>query len=257
MALDNTATLKVGTGHFYTAPVGTPIPADLRNPGAEWTHMGHTSVEDILSTSSEGGETTTLRSLQNATLRQSIAPRTESFTMNLLQWDVASLKLYFGKNASVTPEGNVQAPQNPQPTEAAWLVVFYDGHTNAGVYAERASIFRGDDVAISDTENLAQLSLRVTPLAYESNTWALTYIPPVAQKVQATAVASTDGDAVTAVTITDGGSGYTSAPAVTFTGTGTGAAATATIADGVVTEIEVTAGGSGYTEAPTVTIAAP
>jgi uncharacterized repeat protein (TIGR01451 family) len=56
------------------------------------------------------------------------------------------------------------------------------------------------------------------------------------------------------ITITNGGSGYTSAPTVNFTpvGGGTGAAATAVVTNGVVTRIIITNTGSGYTAAPTV-----
>ena len=64
---------------------------------------------------------------------------------------------------------------------------------------------------------------------------------------------------LTGVTISNRGSGYASAPTVSFkpypdngTGTGTGAAATATI-DGRVASITIVNGGSGYT-APTVTL---
>jgi hypothetical protein len=217
--------------------------------------MGHTSVEDILASASEGGESTTLRSLQAKSLRTVISPRTESFTMNLLQFDVASLKLYYGQNCSIV-DGNVQVPENPQPTERAWLVVFLDGHTVFGLHASKASFFRADDFAITDTENLAQLSLRISPLAYNGAVSAFTFITPKALKVQATAAAVLNAGAVESVTILDGGSGYTSAPAVSFTGPGTGATATATVTDGVVTEVTVTAPGTGYTTA-TVTIAAP
>ena len=58
-------------------------------------------------------------------------------------------------------------------------------------------------------------------------------------------------------TVTNGGSGYGSAPTVTFNNAGTngtGAAATATIAGGKVTAITLTNAGSGYTSAPTITI---
>lgn len=58
---------------------------------------------------------------------------------------------------------------------------------------------------------------------------------------------------VDGVTITNGGTGYTSAPTVTLTGGGgTGATATATVSGGVVTAITITNAGSGYTSAPTV-----
>lgn len=56
-----------------------------------------------------------------------------------------------------------------------------------------------------------------------------------------------------AVSVDEGGSGYTEAPEVVFTGgDGYGAAATATIESGAVTAITVTKAGYGYTEAPTV-----
>ena len=54
--------------------------------------------------------------------------------------------------------------------------------------------------------------------------------------------------------ITNGGSGYTSAPTVTVSGNGT---ATASISGGKVTAITITSVGSGYTNHPSVTITAP
>lgn len=70
-----------------------------------------------------------------------------------------------------------------------------------------------------------------------------------------TATATTASNAVTAITVTAGGSGYTSAPTITITGGGgTGATASATVSGGVITAITVTAGGSGYTSTPTITI---
>jgi hypothetical protein len=56
-----------------------------------------------------------------------------------------------------------------------------------------------------------------------------------------------------------GGSGYTTAPTVTFAApaTGTTATGTATISGGSVTGITITNPGSGYTSTPSVTISAP
>lgn len=49
------------------------------------------------------------------------------------------------------------------------------------------------------------------------------------------------------------GSGYTSAPTVTFSGGGgTGAAGTAIVTNGRITGINITNGGTGYTSAPTI-----
>jgi hypothetical protein len=67
------------------------------------------------------------------------------------------------------------------------------------------------------------------------------------------------GDNVSAVSVVSGKTRYIgTAPAVTFSGgAGSNAAATATIAGGVVTAITVTNTGTAYTSAPTVTIAKP
>ncbi|WP_156173276.1 hypothetical protein [Chryseobacterium gallinarum] len=79
--------------------------------------------------------------------------------------------------------------------------------------------------------------------------------------IPATATATISGGAVTGITISNGGSGYTSAPTVNFYGGGSiinggsKARATATISNGSVTGIIINNGGSGYTTAPTVTLA--
>ena len=71
----------------------------------------------------------------------------------------------------------------------------------------------------------------------------------------ATATAVVTSSAVSSITVTAGGSGYTTAPTVSLTGGGgTGATATAVVTGSAVTSITVTAGGSGYTTAPTVSI---
>lgn len=61
---------------------------------------------------------------------------------------------------------------------------------------------------------------------------------------------------ITSISLLSGGSGYFTAPSVTFTGGGTGATATASVVNGVVTAIALGAGGSGYS-AGTVTVGAP
>ena len=80
----------------------------------------------------------------------------------------------------------------------------------------------------------------------------------VGDEFLAKATATTDGDAVDGITITDSGLHYNSAlpPTVTISGGGgNGATATATVSSsGLVTGILITNGGSGYTTAPDITI---
>ena len=90
----------------------------------------------------------------------------------------------------------------------------------------------------------------------EGETNVMVISPPLGSGAAATATLTSG--VVTNITISDGGSGYTSAPTVTIANApagGTRATATATIASGIVTGIDITNGGAGYTSAPTVTIA--
>ena len=73
----------------------------------------------------------------------------------------------------------------------------------------------------------------------------------------ATATATLTGGVVTAIVITNPGSGYTSVPTVTLSAPplgGTQATAIATLTGGTITSISITNAGSGYTVAPTVSI---
>jgi hypothetical protein len=57
---------------------------------------------------------------------------------------------------------------------------------------------------------------------------------------------TTSGGTITGISLTNGGSGYTSTPAVGFPIPGSGAAITATVAAGAVTTLAIASGGSGY-----------
>ena len=80
----------------------------------------------------------------------------------------------------------------------------------------------------------------------------------VGDEFLAKATSTITGNAVTSITITDGGAHYKVAtpPSVTISGGGgSGATATATVSStGIVNGITITSGGSGYTTAPTVVI---
>ncbi len=80
----------------------------------------------------------------------------------------------------------------------------------------------------------------------------------VGDEFLAKATSAITGDAVSGITITDGGAHYKVAtpPSVTISGGGgTGATATATVSStGIVNGITITSGGSGFTSVPTVSI---
>jgi len=182
MALNNASTLVVKTGRFYIAPEGTEAPADkagLLAPDTPWEELGHTSVEDILSWATEGGESTTLGSLQAPSLRTTTSPRTESFTTTLLQWDEASLPFYFGENMELIAGSTILygVNSNPSPVIKALLIVLEDGQNVFPIYAPSASIGRGDDLSIDSTEDLAGLPVQINLQNYNGNKWAFAVGP--------------------------------------------------------------------------------
>lgn len=177
MAVNDNAVLVIDSGNYFTAPVGTALPLDLASPEAAWKAVGHTSLEDIFSTSSEGGEATVIGTLQKKNLRTTYSPRTETLNFTLQQFDQEGLKLYYGSNAVVNADGTLGVPVSPTPTIAAFLAIFVDGENHFAFYAPKAEIFRSDDPEFSDTESLASLPIGVKPVQYQSNTWAYAVTP--------------------------------------------------------------------------------
>ncbi|WP_152346595.1 hypothetical protein [Brevibacterium sp. CFH 10365] len=169
MALNNDAVVKVSTAHFFTAPVGTPLPTGgvVNTP---WEEMGHTPVSDILSITFEGGEATTLGSLQNSELRTARSPRTATMNMSLLQWDTPGKKLFLGANAMVDSEGRVGPAANPTPTETAVYILVEDGDNYMDLVLPKAEIIGSGDLSLADTESLAALPLAITPLRKDEST---------------------------------------------------------------------------------------
>ena len=176
MATNDAATLVIGAGNFFTAPTGTAIPLDLTAPAAPWVSVGHTSLEDIFGTESEGGEATVIGTLQNKTLRTKYSARTEKFRFTLQQFDEAGLKLYYGSNAPTVGD-LIGVPTDPTPTEVAFLAVFIDGTNVFAFYAPKTEVFRADDMSLSDTESLAGLPIGVTPLQHSTNDYTYAVTP--------------------------------------------------------------------------------
>ena len=177
MATDDTAVLTVGTGNFFTSVVDTALPVDLLAPGIAWKSVGHTSLDNIFSVASDGGDATTIGTLQNKTLRTKYSARTETFSIVLEQFDAPGLRLYYGSNAPTLTDGTVGVPSEPVPTTCAFLAIFIDGSNVFAFYAPKAEVYRNDDLSIADTESLAGLPLGVKPMISGTNAYAYAVTP--------------------------------------------------------------------------------
>lgn len=179
MAINDNATLVAKTARYYVAPVGTAAPADLKTIGAAWEEIGHTSPDDILAWATEGGDKTTLGSLQSPSLRTTTASKTESFSTTLLQWDEKTLPFYFGDNLELIPGSEifVGVKSAPDAVKKALLVVIADGQNRFGVYAASTEIGRGDDLSLDSTEDLAGLPVNITLINYQGAAYAYAITP--------------------------------------------------------------------------------
>ena len=134
--------------------------------------------------------------------------------------------------------------------------VSYVGGTGNDVTLTCVGVITTNILTSSDVDNLTQYGESVTFTSTISAVTGTVTSGTVTYFDQGVSIGQVPvAGVLNIITVTNGGTGYTSTPTVTITGGGgTGATAIATVVNGVVTEIAVTNGGAGYTGTPTVTI---
>lgn len=160
--LDDSAVVIPGEGHYYFDRTGTAVrPTDPFNPtGLE--EVGHTSRESPMTLTQDGGERTTHGSWQNAALRESISPVTQSVAFSLLQWNEDTYELYYGQSAMDGDYFNVPKG-TPSPVEGSMYIRIDDGGQFADFWLPRVSILRAENVEM-DPENLTGFPVSATIL---------------------------------------------------------------------------------------------
>ncbi len=162
MALDDNAVMVPGKGYYYIAPPGTPVPTDIAAPAAPWVNVGHTSRDEPLTISREGGDRETLGSWQNEALRERIEPTTYQLAFRLLQYDELAHRLYYG-GGSIGASGRFEVPKTPVPQEHALFVVIVDGANSWDRHFPKASVLGSDDEE-HDVEQLSGMPVAATIL---------------------------------------------------------------------------------------------
>lgn len=176
MALTDTTVVLPGLGHIYLAPSSTVKPANLVTPAAPWEHLGHTSVEDGLTITRDGGDVTVLGTWQNRSLRERRDTTTFAITFRAHQADNTVLGLYFGGSNVATADVFGVPEGSPVAVEKALYVRMVDGATALGLYVPKVSIGSDDDVE-TDVENLLAFPLRATVLQVTGSNLLEFYAP--------------------------------------------------------------------------------
>lgn len=162
MALNDSAVIIPGTGQMYIAPSETAQPASLTAPAAPWVNLGHTSREDGLTITRDGGDSEVIGTWQNPSLRERRDPTTFAITAFLHQVDNDVLELYFGPGDVATAD-EFGVTSAIATVEKALYVRIIDGTNEVGLYVPKVSISSEDDVEI-DVEGFLAFPVRMTVL---------------------------------------------------------------------------------------------
>lgn len=162
MALNDSLAVIPGTGYCYIAPVGTPCPTDLTDPELPWENLGHTSLDDGLTLSRDGGDSNILGTWQNPVLRDKRDPVSFGLVMNLVQWDNNVFELYFG-GGDKSVAGVFGVPITSVPVEKSLFVRIVDGNNEFPLWIPKAAIASDDDMEL-DAEAFMQWPVRATIL---------------------------------------------------------------------------------------------
>lgn len=162
MAQTDSAVVLPGQGFIYLAPAETVAPVDPLAPTTPWVNLGHTSREEGLTITREGGDSTVLGTWQNQALRERRDPTVYAVTFRAHQVDNDVLELYFG-DIDISGDGVVGVTGDSDTTEHALFVRIVDGAHEVGLYVPKVNVGADDDVE-TDVENFLAFPVRATVL---------------------------------------------------------------------------------------------
>lgn len=127
-----------------------------------WEPIGHTDEEELPEFGYEGGETEAKGSWQKKNLKEvSTENPVDYVTVKALQFDPATLELYYGKNDS-NIEGVFGVNGSAKGgVEKAILIVMVDGLFKIGFSAAKSSVRRDESITLA-TDAFSTLPLRST-----------------------------------------------------------------------------------------------
>jgi hypothetical protein len=142
LALSDSSVYVPGTGFIYLAPASTAVPASLTSPAAPWVNLGHTSLDDGITITRDGGDSEVLGTWQNPSLRERKDPTTFALTMVAHQVDNTVLGLYFG-GGDATGTGKFGVNATTGTTDKAMYVRIVDGANSLGPLPAQGVAFVG------------------------------------------------------------------------------------------------------------------
>lgn len=127
-----------------------------------WEPVGHTAEEELPEFGYEGGESESRGTWQKKNLRQvSTENPVDYVTIRAQQFDMDTLELYYGKNASTA--ANVFGVEDPSSAgvDKAFMIVMIDGDFKIAFSAAKATVGREESISL-ESDSFATLPLRAT-----------------------------------------------------------------------------------------------
>jgi hypothetical protein len=158
-----------GKGAVFIGAVGA-TPPDYKTitpsaPGAAWTWLGNTSVDNNVALSKDGGDSTQYDGWWDNGLDVTYAATNWSLTINALEISKANMDLAFsGKSEVATTSGGYLVPSDVASVKKAVFIVAVQGTKRLGLHLPNVSITLGDAPAF-DREALFEIPLSGNILA--------------------------------------------------------------------------------------------
>ena len=158
-----------GRGAIFTAAPLTDAPAyksmtpDM--PGTGWTSLGHTSKDNAVALSKDGGDVTQFDSWWTAAIAVIYGANSWKINVNALQIDAGVLDLAF--NGTVDTDGGYIVPAAVEAVDKALFVLAIQGDKRMGLYLPKVSITLGDAPSFDPTK-LFEIPLTAAVLADEN-----------------------------------------------------------------------------------------
>lgn len=153
MSFNSGATTIPGKGTVLVADPDTEVQfdyltidptADLTTIAAGWEALGHTSRENNVALSKEGGDVTTNGSWWEEILRSVRAGTSWTVTVNSIQIDAQTLGLAFGGGTLDTVKGTYDVGEIVPQNKALFILIVDNGGNRMGLYIPNTSVSIGD-----------------------------------------------------------------------------------------------------------------
>lgn len=118
-------------------------PTSFATAAPGWEALGHTSRENMVAMSKEGGEATQSGSWWDEALVSNYAATNWSIVVNSLQVDALTLGLAFGGGTLDTAKGSY-AVKDIKPTAKALFILMVGGNSRMGIYIPNTTVSIGD-----------------------------------------------------------------------------------------------------------------